>query len=462
MIKNINTILDWFKAGKKPTEQQFADSWQSFWHKEEIIPQAAVEDLETDLDLKADRADLESIVSDIGACVPYTGATGNVDLGIDHRLGAGYVGGGYGDGTSVPASLAARNPFVPATGATSTVFGVYNSTGIRSLYVYTDDQNNHHVNNRGRGSVASNSAFGVFALNSNTTGSLNVAHGYYALTNNLTGYRNTAIGSQSLRNHVIGIANTAVGNSALQSLNNPTTSLSWNGFNTAIGDLALNALTTGVANTSLGWYTGSSTLSTGHANTLLGNRMGAGLISGSCNLMVAAVPYAAGSLPKLNTESGVTTGNYNVFIGGVFGMAENDSKWVVIADNQGDRAFEKNGATGAVNIVGSSLLFNGSSISNLLSLKSYAIKIADYTLTATDETVDFTDKTTAKATLLTAIGNTGKKFTIKNSGTGVITLGTTLSQTIDGAATFIIRSQYAAVTVQSDGANWKIISVYGL
>lgn len=34
----INTILSWFQTGDFPTEQQFAASWSSFWHKDESIP----------------------------------------------------------------------------------------------------------------------------------------------------------------------------------------------------------------------------------------------------------------------------------------------------------------------------------------------------------------------------------------------------------------------------------------
>lgn len=53
MITSITTILEWFMTGKVPTQQQFWHSWQSFWHKEETIPQATIENLESDLDSKA-------------------------------------------------------------------------------------------------------------------------------------------------------------------------------------------------------------------------------------------------------------------------------------------------------------------------------------------------------------------------------------------------------------------------
>ncbi|MDI1257327.1 MAG: hypothetical protein PSV16_14630 [Flavobacterium sp.] len=38
MITALSIIKDWFKTGKKPTERQFSDTWDSFWHKSEGIP----------------------------------------------------------------------------------------------------------------------------------------------------------------------------------------------------------------------------------------------------------------------------------------------------------------------------------------------------------------------------------------------------------------------------------------
>ncbi|MDR1116208.1 MAG: hypothetical protein LBL33_08720 [Tannerella sp.] len=41
---SLSQIFDWFKTGKTPTEQQFRDTWQSFWHKSEKIPSSKIED----------------------------------------------------------------------------------------------------------------------------------------------------------------------------------------------------------------------------------------------------------------------------------------------------------------------------------------------------------------------------------------------------------------------------------
>ena len=63
---------------------------------------------------------------------------------------------------------------------------------------------------------------------------------------------------------------------------------------------------------------------------------------------------------------------------------------------------------------------------------------------------------TINITLPTAVGNQNL-YTIKNVGTGVITVDTTSSETIDGSLTAPIRVQYLSLTLVSDGANWNII-----
>ncbi|MFP9114585.1 hypothetical protein ACLI1A_11630 [Flavobacterium sp. RHBU_3] len=355
MAININTILDWFKSGKKPTEQQFADSWKSFWHKDDSIPQTAIENLETTLDEKATHDELEAHINDL---VPYTGATGPVDLGTANRMGAGYVGGGYGDGTNVPARLATRNPTIPVTGTTSTVFGVYNSTGARSLHVYADETDKHHVNNRGGdNSSVTNSAFGVGSLSNYTVGSIvNTAIGYYSL-----GY---LAGGASSRN-------TSIGSYA-------GTKLTSGNFNTLVGaHVAYNATVTEQSfdrNTLIGQAAGDL-LTTGRKNTFIGRSAGSGVTTGISNVIVThgwgneEVPY----------NLGLSTGSYNTLIGYAKDLSPADSNWIVLADGQGNRAFEKNGSTGVVNITGTSITFNGSlirSAGGLLHLGQYTTATA--------------------------------------------------------------------------------------
>lgn len=54
--------------------------------------------------------------------------------------------------------------------------------------------------------------------------------------------------------------------------------------------------------------------------------------------------------------------------------------------------------------------------------------------------------------------NAGRRLTIKNIGTGIITIDGAGSQTIDGDTTTKIADKYALIVLCSDGANWHIIS----
>lgn len=55
-VTHINQILEWFKTGKKPTQEQFWATYDSFWHKYEMIPQNNISDLTGVLGGKEDKA----------------------------------------------------------------------------------------------------------------------------------------------------------------------------------------------------------------------------------------------------------------------------------------------------------------------------------------------------------------------------------------------------------------------
>lgn len=86
---------------------------------------------------------------------------------------------------------------------------------------------------------------------------------------------------------------------------------------------------------------------------------------------------------------------------------------------------------------------------------AYVTKLAAYVISATDDTV-FANGTFT-VTLPTAVGCGGQAFTIKNIGTGTITVATTAGQLIDGATTYVLATQYDAITVKSNGATWWIV-----
>lgn len=89
-----------------------------------------------------------------------------------------------------------------------------------------------------------------------------------------------------------------------------------------------------------------------------------------------------------------------------------------------------------------------------------------YTVEADDGTVLVdTSSTAVTVTLPTAVGQSGRIYTIKdatgNAETNNITIDGDGSETIDGAATHTLDQDWAAVTVQSDGANWLVVDDAG-
>ncbi len=99
--------------------------------------------------------------------------------------------------------------------------------------------------------------------------------------------------------------------------------------------------------------------------------------------------------------------------------------------------------------VGSATSLTGPVSNYTAQTTTYAAAIQDY--------VNCTSGTFT-VTLPTAVNNIGKFITIKNTGTGVITLATTSAQTVDGLASgkIILGTTNDTITVTSDGANWTV------
>lgn len=66
---SLSQIKDWFKTGLKPTQEQFLETWSSFWHKDETIPQSAVNALEETLGTKVEAAQFSAHLADANAHV---------------------------------------------------------------------------------------------------------------------------------------------------------------------------------------------------------------------------------------------------------------------------------------------------------------------------------------------------------------------------------------------------------
>ena len=90
-----------------------------------------------------------------------------------------------------------------------------------------------------------------------------------------------------------------------------------------------------------------------------------------------------------------------------------------------------------------------------------AVASSDVTLDATHDAVLMTTGAVNRTiTLPTAVGITGRVYTVKkvDSGAGTATLDANGTETIDGSLTYVLVNQYQYVVVVSDGANWVIVA----
>jgi len=121
----------------------------------------------------------------------------------------------------------------------------------------------------GAGAQSNNTAIGVSALSSITTGNSNTGVGWNACATVAVTGHNTGIGNEALKLNLTGSQNTAVGS----------------------GAFAIN--TSGSSNTGLGYVAGQNC--TGATNTFLGYFSGAGVSTGSNNVILGS--YQGGAAP---------------------------------------------------------------------------------------------------------------------------------------------------------------------
>jgi hypothetical protein len=283
--------------------------------------------------------------------------------------------------------------------------------------------------NNGQGDVAANTSFGTSALKTNTTGTDNSAFGVSALRNNTSGSYNTAIGN-ALSSNTVGNNNISVGYIAQAS---GTTASS----NVSIGNASLYWNVDGNGNTAIGHESGvyetSNPLTKIDNSVFIGKNTRALAVNDTNEIVIGADATGIGS----NT---VTLGNASITSTRLRGSVLGSS-------------FVKDGGLSTQFLMADGSTSTGAG-GSAKSINSVSTNTAAGSTSSTD--YFYFGSGTINITLPTAVGNTNN-YTIKNVGTGVITIDTTSSQTIDGSLTAPINVQYLSLTLISDGANWNII-----
>jgi hypothetical protein len=212
--------------------------------------------------------------------------------------------GQYINGAGSLTTFPSLTGFVPYTGATGQV-----NLGAYDLLVQT------LTIGKGNSSLSNNTALGYHALFHITTGNYNTAVGYEAAHNTTTGQYNTALGQSALFTNTTGSQNTALGLNAL--LSNTT-----GGSNVVVGLDALQHNTTGSSNTALGYnagshITGGSTPNTTASSSVYIGRDTKAKVDGGTNEIV--IGYNAVGNGSNTATFGNTSTTANYFTGSING-----------------------------------------------------------------------------------------------------------------------------------------------
>lgn len=140
MKVSLATIKNWFKTGLKPTQSQFWDTWDSFWHKDDSIPTSSVAGLDAALsglptpEQLAILATVAPVVVNVAGSATYALQAGKfLEVVVaDGASGSAKVGTSAGGSEIVEAGISTGSPMVARVDAyapaTMTVYFTGNFT----------------------------------------------------------------------------------------------------------------------------------------------------------------------------------------------------------------------------------------------------------------------------------------------------------------------------------------------
>jgi hypothetical protein len=270
---------------------------------------------------------------------------------------------------------------------------------------------------------------------------------------------------------------------------NPVGTITTASLNVGVGQFCLGALTTGQLNTCVGNNAGTL-MDTGGGNTCLGYFSGAVMTGGSNNTFVGGVSGAAATSTTQNSIVGygayaagttggasfgrncalgytalnkITTGNYNIGIGISAGTNYTgaESGNIILGfetGTLGESQVMRLGNTSSP-VTLTTYLTGDLRTSSGRVVKTTVPGAYPYTTLTTDYVI-LVDTGAARTINLIATPDTGRTYRIKdNVGTGAafnITI-TPAAGTIDGAASYVVNTNWGSVDVVYQGTSWRVL-----
>jgi len=224
----------------------------------------------------------------------------------------------------------------------------------------------------GSGSVSTNTAVGVSALNAEVSGNRTTAVGYNAGLS-VTGSQNAFFGSYAGQ-YQTGSYNTSIGDASMAGTNGTSTGQ----YNTAVGGGALNSNTTSSSNTAVG-YQAAYTNTTGASNVAFGYQA---LYSNSTSNRNVAVGTQAGytctgaSNTFLGNGAGygLAGGSFNTYLGNGATQSGTTVSYELVICTTNTSATGKGASSGFISAGGAGGIYNGSNSSTWSTTSDARIK----------------------------------------------------------------------------------------
>lgn len=253
----------------------------------------------------------------------------------------------------------------------------------------------------------------------NTTGNGLALTSSTITTGNLVSLSNTGTAAASNTKNVLAVASTGTNNS--QTVTGQT----------------ITVTNTGTSSTNVGLSISASGASNNYGLLVPNGYVGVGISAPDAKLNIIGT--------NSNVRFCYNGGTEHYIDGNNTSFRSSSAASILIMSHNGSNPFV--GVGGA----GNSVL----SVFGSLSM-AYTSSAVDITATVSHHTIVLT-ASGKTVTLPTAVGITGREYTIKLTAAGTGTVATTSSQTIDGSTTYSLSAQNKYVNLQSDGANWVII-----
>lgn len=280
------------------------------------------------------------------------------------------------------------------------------------------------------------------------------------------GAQNTFVGELSGNFTLTGAGNSGFGESVFAVLTNGSS-------NTALGTSALSNLTTGSSNQVVGNQAGLN-ITTGSSNTVLGQSALTALTTGSSNI---AIGNQAGAAHTLNDSSNIAIGHPGTagvsnririgtpgthttcFITGIDGVNVGSVATVVTENGNQLGTATMTAGTGITVTPGANAITIATSGTSTLTYTN--VNTTPYVVLSTDQFLGVDCSGAPITVQLPNTTTTGRVFTIKDrtgsANTNNITVTTVGGAVnIDGATTYVMNTQYAAISVLFDGTTYQI------